>query len=50
MFFSQTVTLNISEVLLSLNLLASSLVDERPEDVAKFYTSEVLIETQELIV
>ena len=30
--------LNISEVLPSLNLLASSLVDERPEDVSKFYT------------
>ena len=30
--------LKISEVLPSLNLLASSLVDERPEDVAKFYT------------
>ena len=30
--------LNISEVLPSLNLLPSSLVDERPEDVSKFYT------------
>ena len=30
--------LHISEVLPSLNLLASSLVDERPEDVSKFYT------------
>ena len=30
--------LKISEVLPSLNLLASSLVEERPEDVAKFYT------------
>ena len=30
--------MKISEVLPSLNLLASCLVDERPEDVAKFYT------------
>ena len=30
--------LKISEVLPSLNLLASCLVDERSEDVAKFYT------------
>ena len=28
----------LSEVLPSLNLLPSSLVDERPEDVSKFYT------------